>query len=710
MSRYFSALTDRISAPQPAVWPEATGSIFLKIKPAGWASGTGTAHGFCEYGYFEGGSYAVLDFVRYSDNRIYAGWAGDAAHGGEQRIIIPDAGCFADGVWANHLLTWDQAAGQQYYFVDNVQKGVRAGGLTTETLSGNPASQVTIGNVNAANANTDARGTLAFFARWNRVLMPAERAQLQSGAHPLDLPTGLVECIDLGAATPEQDLLSRTVYTVTGASVGNDPMRRPAEIRELSKKFEPILLFHPAETFLPIDPKWYLEQCALWRAAPPDFTDKANWGEPPRAVYPHGPQLSKFKIAALAGETFTGGTWLGDDASDFEVGTAPDQEAPPRPEERFLQFVGWNPVVDPPVAATSVNRHPTFNPVDYTAPLAASRPWYYVEHLDHDDLLAYAAARRPNGLSLHDIVAANPSLNNPSALLYYFLYPLHQEALENCEEREEGATFATYAGEWGCIAILLDGNGAPRFIGLTSRNVGAPSVAGADDKRVGMTVYPWTAVSAVGNHPKIFVSLGTHGHYPAAGPQAVTPFSGGNDVSTGSCGAVEAADGEIAEDIVIPGYPGHNNWPTGWLVVAKGLLIVVGWIWAAHECATSDFGTGDQLTNPTPPTDQTGGPTFGKIIRPDGLTFAETAGAASVVDWQVNRYTAADTRVYDSIVSRPAQVWWTPRRQDRPRFEGPGWFGRWGPRVTNDPFNRRAGGKCPDFLELFLEAIAIALN
>jgi hypothetical protein len=30
--------------------------------------------------------------------------------------------------------------------------------------------------------------------------------------------------------------------------------------------------------------------------------------------------------------------------------------------------------------------------------------------------------------------------------------------------------------------------------------------------------------------------------------------------------------------------------------------------------------------------------------------------------------------------------------------------------VTNDPFNRRAGGKCPDFLELFLEAIAIALN
>jgi len=194
MSRYFSALTDRISAPQPAAWPGTTGSIFLKIKPAGWAPGDATGHGFFQYGYGAAASYAVLAFERYSDNRIYAGWAGDGAHGGEQRIIIPDSGCFADGVWANHLLTWDQAAGQQYYFVDNVQKGVRAAPLTTQTLSGNPTSQVTIGNLRmAAGSNADARGALAFLARWNRVLTPAERSQLQSGAHPLDLPTALVE-------------------------------------------------------------------------------------------------------------------------------------------------------------------------------------------------------------------------------------------------------------------------------------------------------------------------------------------------------------------------------------------------------------------------------------------------------------------------------------------------------------------------------------
>ena len=36
----------------------------------------------------------------------------------------------------------------------------------------------------------------------------------------------------------------------------------------LAKKFEPILLFHPSETFFPIDPKFYLERCALWRSKP----------------------------------------------------------------------------------------------------------------------------------------------------------------------------------------------------------------------------------------------------------------------------------------------------------------------------------------------------------------------------------------------------------------------------------------------------------
>jgi hypothetical protein len=61
-------------------------------------------------------------------------------------------------------------------------------------------------------------------------------------------------------------------------------------------------------------------------------------------------------------------------------------------------------------------------------------------------------------------------------------------------------------------------------------------------------------------------------------------------------------------------------------------------------------------------------------------------------------------------VNRPSQIWWAPRRRTKLPVEGEGWFGRWGPRVTNDPFSRRAGGKCPDFMAMFLEAVAIAVN
>jgi hypothetical protein len=709
MSRYFGAVTDRIVAKAPAVWPGAAGTIFVRIKPVGWGAGSVGDHVFWRYGYQDGvSSYAFLVFQRFSDSKVYVGWAGDGTHGGEQRVIIPDTGCFADGIWANHLFMWDAATAQETYYVDNVQKGIRAAALNTQTLSGGATSNVTIGNNSSPLANADARANLAFFARWDRALSSIEQTQLQSGAHPLDLPTGLVECIEIGAGSPEQDLQSAVTYVVTGAKAQDDPSVPRWRIAALAQRFEPILLFHPDEKFFPVDPKWYLERCALWPAAQ-TFTDKAKWGEPPPAVFPRGPRVSKSNLFALAGETAAGGKWLGAPDQDFGVATAPDGQQPSPTEEHFFEFVGWEPVTSPPVDTATNNRHPALDPTEYGTALVDSRPWYYAEFLSNADLVAFAQNHAPSGLDLSIAIFDSAT----TALLYSFLYPLHQEALENCEKAGEGQSFATYAGEWGCVALLIDSSGAPRFVGLTSRNVGAPSQVATEDARVGMTVFPWTAVDKVtsgpdGQHPKILVSLGTHGHYVSAGPHVVTPFSGGNDPSRGSCGVIEAADDVISGDITIPGEP--YDGPSSFVLLVKRWLTIVGGVWLMLEGAR--FGTADTLVRPSAtPTDQTGGPTtFGRIIRPDGLSFAETTGAASVTDWNVTRITSPDNRVYDRVVSRPAQVWWAPRKQVASPVEGPGWSGRWGPRVTNDPFNRRAGGKCPDFAAMFLEAVAIALN
>ena len=126
-------------------------------------------------------------------------------------------------------------------------------------------------------------------------------------------------------------------------------MGNPADAATLAGSFEPILLFDINESFFPIDPKWYLERCALWRATMP-FDNKANWGQPP--------QIRKGMIAAINGpkEVAGGKTWLGTAGDDFGITTLPTQQQPPPTEEHFLEFVGWEPVATPPVTPTSNNR------------------------------------------------------------------------------------------------------------------------------------------------------------------------------------------------------------------------------------------------------------------------------------------------------------------------------------------------------------------
>ncbi|HLH97965.1 MAG TPA: hypothetical protein VKW08_22895 [Xanthobacteraceae bacterium] len=519
-------------------------------------------------------------------------------------------------------------------------------------------------------------------------------------------------------------------------------MGSPADAATLANSFEPILLFHQDEAFFPLDPKWYLERCALWKTAPP-FADKTKWAQPP--------VIAKGTIAANNGaaEVAGGKTWIGTPGQDFGVGPLPVGQQPPPDEEHFLEFVGWEPVAVPPVTATTDNRHAALDPAEYLVPLQGSQAWYYVEYLDNNDLLDYTG--NPNvsagGLNLYSLVASNPKLNAPRMLLYHFLYPLHQETLEGCEDVLQGRLFGTYAGEWTCIALLIDGSpiladAKPLFVGLTSRNTSSPIVA--PDHKIGMTVFNWTDADSVpdasgGTHPKIYVSLDTHGEYLHPGTPTVTPFwPGGVDPARSSCGQVEGLDGEIAQDITIPGTPDTpGRDPNAVIAVAKifaGLLAgspfggyigaaagaAAGLEWATAEGAFGSFGaTGTPATLVLPkanPTDQTGGPNFGRILRPKGLDFPEAHQALSVDDWNVRTYTAPapDGRAYTYIVNRANQVWWAPRptpRPGKPDLPNPdGFSGRWGPRVTNDPNIRRAGMKCPDFALMFLEALAVKLQ
>jgi len=96
-----------------------------------------------------------------------------------------------------------------------------------------------------------------------------------------------------------------------------------------------------------------------------------------------------------------------------------------------------------------------------------------------------------------------------------------------------------------------------------------------------------------------------------------------------------------------------------------------------------------------------GGPIFGLILRAKDILYVPEQGAAMrIEDWQTKMPEATDKPHYDFIVDREMQVWWPPREATR------GYAGRWGPRVTNDPKDRRSGMRCPPFALLLLEAIA----
>jgi hypothetical protein len=155
------------------------------------------------------------------------------------------------------------------------------------------------------------------------------------------------------------------------------------------------------------------------------------------------------------------------------------------------------------------------------------------------------------------------------------------------------------------------------------------------------------------------------------------------------------------------------------VVACFGALGFLLFAWSDYEdAAWSKFGadaTPDTLATPqAQPTDITGGPTFGRILRPKSLALPEAAQAAEVDDWAVATFSAPDGRAYGFVVDRATQVWWVPRpapRSGTQDLKNPnGFSGRWGPRVTNDPNARRAGMKCPDFALLMMEALAVKLN
>ncbi|MBV5324096.1 MAG: hypothetical protein J0626_01850, partial [Rhodospirillaceae bacterium] len=82
-------------------------------------------------------------------------------------------------------------------------------------------------------------------------------------------------------------------------------------------------------------------------------------------------------------------------------------------------------------------------------------------------------------------------------LCYYFFFPGHDESLPPpCDTEETGKEYASFAGEWQCVALLLDRADdtdpyLPRWIGRTGRFDAGTRQALDSERRIGMTVDKW---------------------------------------------------------------------------------------------------------------------------------------------------------------------------------------------------------------------------
>jgi hypothetical protein len=487
----------------------------------------------------------------------------------------------------------------------------------------------------------------------------------------------------------------------------------------LIRRFEPILIFHPDESFFPSDAKRYLEHSHLWTVTgTPD--DIHSWGEGP---FPRSPRFNP-PIAALAGEP------------GAPINLVPTVGF----DESFLALAGWfnggGAVIseDEPLQYADLKRMKSYydpNPSEYPASndgmLADSRFWYHAEVFNVQRLRPLVDARSDPRLT-EALLALKP---NSLILMYYLFFPGSDGGLEGCGEDDNVAGFDLFAGQWTCIALLLEGKPSrrkvtdyePTWLGMTSRHPDVVTTADTEARHFGMVATEWSKVpftpgksnaqGIVDKHAQIYVAKKSHGFYLTPGAQP-TLARAPDDIARSWCGAFETMEEKADADADQLGAKlqnDKNSW-FKWACLFGGPAgFLVSLIYSGGMAGLASIGSGRGLKNTSPAPDQFDHPPeageFGLVIAPAGVAppLSLTAELVSwpVVDDELALTTTIDNKQYSLMVGTPdnplSRPVWLPSDDHTSGFNG-----RWGQRVQHDPRSRRAGMQFLEYWELFLLA------
>jgi hypothetical protein len=447
------------------------------------------------------------------------------------------------------------------------------------------------------------------------------------------------------------------------------------------------------ERFFPSDAKRYLEHAALYLATAP-FATRADWGN---GVVAAG------QLGAVDGDAQV---FIG----EKDIGASPQYPflQTKAGQEHFLDVSGWK-------------ANDTRADLDKMASLYASDQGlndsqfqYHAEFFDAARLRRlFNNAVDPGGSAIDfntlfdPLPGKPPVLNDPALICYYLFYPGHEESLPGCVFYDgppvaTALDFGSFAGEWSCIALLLDrpssaASYAPKWVGLTNRNLGNTSVNG-QEVRSTMRLLPWSSMQLYAStHPRFFVGLGSHGLYL---PNETLPPLSFDDPSAAFCGGASALQPYLPPEFSDPPNVGDGFS----LLVVKvlagaasgggpfgGILgAAAGLVWGIAELESGSnplLGSYIPLAPPQyyPAPDTVS--SNGVVVYPKGLLPGD-ADPNLAMAWRSF-----------STVDRATQVLWG----DDP--DGQGYTGRWGADVAQDPQNHRSGMAFPKFWQLFFETL-----
>ena len=492
---------------------------------------------------------------------------------------------------------------------------------------------------------------------------------------------------------------------VVNGGGGGDEELTPTE--KLIRQYEPILFLDPAEQFVPVDAKRYLEHCRLWSTAALSADDaKDSWGLAYGKKYPRSPWAY---AGTLVGRPEEAGYFIGNDdvtyASTHEV-------------EFWLEMGGWRDIdgthtgtVDTNTVNTYADSVEVARQYSEVPELDASKFWYHAEVFDAAKLRQLLGT-----VESPDLMRILVNLHNPTLLCYYMFFPFHEQhgSDQGCEDKPKDQLVGSCGGDWTCVAVLLEetvagGELEPTYLGLTGEQIllpdrhdlGLPYLAHHfdDDNRINLNVVKWSdaTVATEFDHPRVHVAPGSHAMATTAG--AVTglafPFN---------AWPVHCSDWD--NDSLVPDLT--PSWlETTAVLIAKLGFGPIGWVYAAIEFQLASDNHGpQQFVQPLPRATEYPDAGSGLTIKPQGVIVPE-ASIAQSIDWRSRNELMINNKRYDYIVDRTKQQYWPLEPTKDSAMQPDGWYsGMWGPRVETDPLSRRVGQRFPNFWKMFFLAIA----